>query len=92
MLIVRRAQMQVFMEKETKNFEDRMIEHLREFFPDRFEKECEPAMRDPIRYGVDQAEGHGITGERDVCKYIDLMAAFDRDFDLAEWAVTVHHQ
>ena len=34
-----------------------------------------------IRYGVERAGSYGIGTERDVCKYIDLMFAFGRDFD-----------
>jgi hypothetical protein len=42
-----------------------------------------------VHYGVLRAAVYGITAKRDVCKFIDLMIVFGRDFDTekgSRWA------
>ena len=34
-----------------------------------------------VQYGIKRAAVYGFTAKRDVCKYIDLMILFGRDFD-----------
>jgi hypothetical protein len=34
-----------------------------------------------VRHGIQRAKVYGIKSRRDVCKYIDLMIVFGRDFD-----------
>ncbi len=69
------------MQAAAKDFEDRMVVHLNKFFPEQCEALGEPGTREEIRNGIDRAARYGIETERDVCKYIDLMFAFGRDFD-----------
>jgi len=73
--------MAVFAEVETKKFVDRMVVHLKKFFPKQCEVTGEPQLRETIRYGIKRAKIYGIVTERDVCKYIDLMVVLGRDFD-----------
>lgn len=66
-----------------------MVVHLKKFFPRQCEAEGEPQIRKTIQYGIERAAAYGITAERDVCKYIDLMIVFGSDFDADEqlpWA------
>lgn len=62
-------------------FENRMVAHLREFFPDQCEELSEDGVRDEIKYGVRRAKLYGFESEQDVCRYIDLMFAFGSNFD-----------
>jgi|ERR1019366_2191180 hypothetical protein len=82
MLTIRKEQMAVFSQEEARKFEERMLVHLRKFFP----KECEAGgaaqLRETVKHGLKRAGSYGITAERDVCKYIDLMIVFGCDFDM----------
>jgi hypothetical protein len=81
MLIIRQEQMDEFIRTAAKSFEDWMVAHLTEFFPGECRVLGYPEVRATIRYGIEKAERYGITTEREVCKYIDLMYALGQDFD-----------
>ena len=92
MLVIRKEQMEVLSHYVLKGFEDRMVEHLNEFFPDQCETLGEPDVREAVQYGIDRAGSYGITSERDVCKYLNLMFTFGRDFDVdprLPWAAAI---
>ena len=78
---IRSEQMAAFSQAAVRGFEDRMVAHVREFFPGRCESLGEEKTRETIRYGIARAEAYNIVVERDVCKYIDVMFAYGRDFD-----------
>lgn len=87
MPIIRNEQIEEFDRREAAKFEDRMVEHLRESFPEQCEEMGEDAVREDVRYGVDRAESHEIESEQDVCNYVNLMFALGRDFDTdLSWA------
>jgi len=81
MFKLRQEQMAAFTQAVLQNFEDRMVVHLNQFFPEQCTMLGEPKVRETIRYGIQRAASHGIVVERDVCKYLDLMFAFGPDFD-----------
>jgi hypothetical protein len=81
MLTMRPEQMQKFSEAALKRFEDQMVIHLNKFFPEQCKAAGEPKLRETIQYGVQRATAYRITRSSDVCKYIDLMVVFGRDFD-----------
>jgi hypothetical protein len=81
MLIIRRKQMQALSQNILKDFEDRMILHLNQFFPDQCEKLGEEGTRGAIRYGFERARKYGLATESDLAKYLNLMFTFGRDFD-----------
>jgi hypothetical protein len=81
--------METFSRAEIQKFEDWMAAHLAQFFPAQSHALGEPQLRELIQHGIRRATEHGITKERDVCKFIDLMIVFGRDFDQNEkqtWA------
>jgi len=78
---LRKEQMDTFSEAARKSFEDRMVAHLREVFPQRSKRLGEPRVRGKIQHGIERAGTYGITSERDVCRYIDVMFAYGWDFD-----------
>jgi len=78
---MREKQVAAFRNDKLKKFEDRMLVHLEKFFPMQCKAADETQVREIIRYGIKSAAQYGITAERDVCKYIDLMVVFGRDFD-----------
>ena len=89
MLTIRPEQLVVLSQPQVKRFEDWMLAHLKKFFPKESEVAGESGLRETIQHGIKQAATYGITTERDVCKYIDLMIVLGRDFDQDEkfpWA------
>jgi hypothetical protein len=49
--------------------------------PARIRAAGEEQVRETIRLGIERARVYGVTGKRDVCKYIDLIIVFERSFD-----------
>jgi hypothetical protein len=80
-LTIRDTQMAAFSKAEVRKFEDWMFPHLRQFFLAQCQSLDEAKVRELIRHGMARAAIYGITIERDVCKYIDLMTVLGRDFD-----------
>ena len=81
MLTIRKEQLAAFSPLGEKTFEDRVIAHLKKVFPEQSESIGEPKLRESIQYGKQRAASYKIISERDVCKYIDLMILYGRDFD-----------
>jgi hypothetical protein len=89
MLTIRLEQFAIFSQLEVRKFEDWMLGHLRKFFPKQCAVAGDQRLREMVQYGIQRAAGYGITAKRDVCKYIDLMIVFGRDFDTdnrSRWA------
>jgi len=81
MLVIRQAQIEELAKAVVRCFEDRMLVHLNSYFPEHCRILEPEGSREAIRQGIKRAASYGIVGERDVCKYIDLMFALGRDFD-----------
>lgn len=81
MLTMRSAQMTVFSQAALKSFEDRMLDHVKEFFPEKCEKLGEKT-RETIRHGMVKARKYAISSEYDVCIFVDVMFEFGDDFDV----------
>ena len=81
MLTIRKEQIAALSAAEVRKFIDRVVTHVRKFFPDQVEALGEEKTRENIRYGITRAAAYGISAEREVCRYIDVMFALRRDFD-----------
>ena len=81
MFTVRREHMDAFDKDIARRFENRTVEHLNQYFPQECSKLGEDGVRDWIRHGVERAGRYGIVAERDVCRYIDIMFVYGRNFD-----------
>jgi len=80
MLKINRTQMDAF-EVAIQEFEDGMVEHLREFSPWHSHVIGEPGMRQFIRKGISQADSYGFTERGPVRFYIELSLMFGISFD-----------
>jgi hypothetical protein len=92
MLTIRHEQVQKFSEVSSKQFEDHMLAHLHKFFPAKIKAMNEAKIREMIHYGLKRAEGYKFINKSELCKFIDLMAVFGRDFDLSPqhaWAAQI---
>jgi hypothetical protein len=81
MFTIRKEQMAAFGPLGKKAFEDRTLAHIKRVFPEQSQSLGEPKVRETIQYGTQRAAAYRIVSERDVCKYIDLMILYGRDFD-----------
>lgn len=81
MLRIRKDQIAVFEQAALRNFEDRMLAHLRDFAPIHSKILAEDEMRIVIRHGMMQAESHRFTSERSIRIYTELMLMLGSSFD-----------
>jgi len=81
MLTIRREQVEVFSKLDVENFEQWVLIHLKKFFPAQCAAKDDRRIVDIIRTGIRRAGSYRIVAKPDVCKYIDLMIVFGRDFD-----------
>jgi hypothetical protein len=81
MLVIRKNQMETMQHETMKVFELRVLEHLRQFFPEECRRAGDERTRAAIRQGIRRAETYGIEMQRHVAVYIDLSAALGLDFD-----------
>ncbi len=81
MLKIRSKQVKVFEQAAIRNFEDRMIEHLKKFTPKHFKILTEDDVRGIVRDGWERAKGHRFTSERSVRFYVELMLMLGSSFD-----------
>ena len=97
MLVIRKEQLHVFDRDKRQRFVAKMLEHLQKFFPERCARIGETQLRQWVEHGISRAAIYGLASERDVCKYLDVMTVFGKDFDQDSrlpWAsriLAVHH-
>jgi hypothetical protein len=81
MLVIRNKQLDVLSTAQRTSFDQRMLVHLKKFHRVQYDGLGEEGVVEAVHYGITRAATYGITSERDVCKYLDLMFALGRDFD-----------
>jgi hypothetical protein len=92
MLHIRKEQYEELGKISLKRFEDSMVEHIKEFFPENYDALGEAVVRNVIKYGVDRVEAHGFETEPDANMYIDLMFLLGSNFDTdpqLPWVATI---
>jgi hypothetical protein len=92
MLEIRDAQMTAFEAAALKNFEDKMVAHLKQFSPQHCEVIGELGVRFVIRLGMGRARTYGFTNQGPVRFYLELMFMFGSDFDtdpLLPWVAQI---
>lgn len=72
MLILNRAQLEVFNAAMRRSFEDRMMAHLRKHFPDLTATMPEKLLRQRIQQEMQIAEQYGFVSECEIAAYISL--------------------
>ena len=81
MLTIRKEQMYVLEKNAFKGFEDDMIEHLKEFFPNHYRIAGETVTRKVVQYGIERSNTYGFDTERNMCLYITVMTMLGSNFD-----------
>lgn len=89
-LQIREAQLDALAARSRGDFVTRALAHLRRFFPAQCDALGEAKTRELLALGVARATRHGFVTEVEVCKYLNLMFSFGRDFDTQQiWARTL---
>src|SRR5687768_1038870 len=81
MLIIKNAQVKAFGNAALKNFEEEMVRHVKEFFPNHYRMIRENELRTFINYAFLRAKEYGFTTKRNVCLYLNNMLALGSNFD-----------
>jgi len=81
MLVIRQEQMEILSRQRRQQFEERLLEHLKQVMPERCQELGDDRLRAEIRYGIERAMSYDIAAERDVASYLAVMLRFGRDFD-----------
>lgn len=92
MFRVKRCQIEAMRERLSRRFEERMVIHLRTFFPERSAELGAEGVRAAISYALTRAARYDIASERDVCKYLNLMFVYGYEFDTdpaLPWAAAI---
>ena len=77
MLVIRNEQIDAFSGHMEVTFINRVVAHLKEFWPEKCGEMGEEAVRESIHEAMDIARKFGIINEYDVARYIDLIFEFD---------------
>lgn len=89
MLLIRDAQMHVLHALARRQFEERMGAHLASVFPEEAGQLGPDGLRTLVGEGVEKARGYGLSREREVGLFLNLLvglgARFDED-EAFEWA------
>jgi hypothetical protein len=81
MLKIRKAQVEALSQAMLRQFEDRMVTHLRAACPEQTQDVSEPELRATIRLGVESAAKYEVTDEVDVRRYLECLVLYGPDFD-----------
>ena len=81
MLTIRPDQLQTLSELMLKQFEDRMVTHLRAMYPDATQAKPEAELRRLIQEGIVRARGYQVKTENNVRRYLECMVSYGTRFD-----------
>lgn len=85
-LVIREEQREVLRKYMLKQFEDRMVLHLRRIFPNEIKSFSEPDLRAQIQKGMNRSAQYQITMGGDVQRYLECAVIYGWDFDTTPWA------
>src|SRR5438132_13371033 len=92
MLTIRKEQEEVLAGYMAKNFQERIVKHVKRFWPEQCRALGDEQVRESVRTGLARARGYGMSTEYDLARYIDLMYWLGTDFDTGPsfpWAVQI---
>lgn len=81
MLTIKKEQQQAFSNHYLKKFEDEMVEHVKEYFPNHFISMQEKSTRNTIQYAHIRAKKYDMITQRNVCLYLNNMLVLGSHFD-----------
>jgi len=84
MLIIRDEQMDVLRAHMRRQYEQRIVKHLREKFPDRTKDLPDKRIRDAVQNSMKKAESYGLEYEDDIRRFIEYLVIYGTKFDTQE--------
>jgi hypothetical protein len=81
MFRVRAEQIDALSHDAARRYENELLQHLRQHFPQKCDLLTESVLREEIHYAIKRAGSYGITAGPDVRLYAELMFSLGRDFD-----------
>jgi hypothetical protein len=73
--------MEVLIKGSDEEFEEFLIEHVKQEFPEKAAERDEETLREMVRGGIQRAERHGLTLAEDVAAFISIMFEIAPNFD-----------
>lgn len=88
MLVIKKDQLIEMRKASLIRFEDQMVVHLQKCFPESCAVMTGPEIRAEVQLGIQKAINYRFVQEIEICKFVNLMFLFGRDFDMQEgpWA------
>ncbi|MCP3135804.1 hypothetical protein [Pyxidicoccus xibeiensis] len=80
-LTIRTAQMEVLAADLRQRFEDRLREDLVRYWPDACRELGDAGLRGRVREGVERAQAHGVSAQRDVLRFLNVVFALGPGFE-----------
>ncbi len=84
MLIIRKEQMDLFRAAMRKRFETRMVEHIRQTFPERTRDVSDERIYNAVQESMRKAESFGIELEDDIRRFIEYLVIYGTQLDIKE--------
>jgi hypothetical protein len=81
MLTIRKEQMAVFEAQFDRRFRASLLQHVRTDLPAESKPLSDPDLDSMITQAIERCRPYGVTSERDVALFLDLMLLKGRDFD-----------
>lgn len=81
MLVIRDKQIKALEDAAARNFENELVQHIKEFAPKHSEVIQDKGVRGVVRLGIERAETYGFTKRGPTRFYVELMFMFGSDFD-----------
>lgn len=81
MLVIRNRQLVELGASDIKQFVEKTTDHVSRIFPGQVPRLGVESVQNLIRSGIKKAADYGITRERDVAMFVDLMFGLEQDFD-----------
>jgi len=81
MLIIRKEQMSVFETQFSRRFRDGLLEHVRTEFAESVKNLADPALQRLLDDAITRSLTYGVTAERDVALFADLLFLLGHQFD-----------
>lgn len=81
MLIIRKEQMEALRTSMSRRFEQRMLEHIKNTFPDRIKQVSDEKIRTVIQDSIKKAESYTIEYEDDIRRFIEYLIIYGTQLD-----------
>jgi hypothetical protein len=91
-MIVRHEQMNELQRQAERKFQNRLMAHLREMYPERLADQDDDDLREFCREGIVRARDLGIRAEYDVSRFLEYRVFLGESFDLArgpDWLMAI---